>query len=124
MKELNIFFIIIFIASAVLQYNDPDPVIWILIYLYAAWLCYAAFKGRYKPTLYYLGLIVYAVYAVYLFFDKDGVLSWSTEHNAENIMQSMKATKPWIEETREFGGLLICIIALLLNMRYLSARKN
>lgn len=124
MKALNIFFIIIFIASAVLQYNDPDPATWILLYLYAAWLCYAAIKGRYTPALYYLGLIVYTAYAVYLFFDKDGVLSWSTEHNAENIMQSMKATKPWIEETREFGGLLICIIALLLNMRYLSARKN
>lgn len=124
MKALNIFFIIIFIASAVLQYNDPDPFIWIPLYLYAAWLCFTAIKGQYKPALYYAGLIIYIGYAIYLFFDKNGVLSWSTEHDAESIVQSMKATKPWIEETREFGGLLICIIALLINMWHLSRRRQ
>lgn len=123
MKIVNIIFIIIFLLSAALQYNDPDPYIWMPIYLYAAWLCYTSIKGQYKPILYYIGLIVYLGYALFLFFDKDGVLSWSTEHQAENIVQSMKATKPWIEETREFGGLLICIIALLINMFYLSNRK-
>jgi len=124
MKVLNIFFIAIFILSAALQYNDPDPLVWMPIYLYAAWLCYKSIKQQYNSRLYYLGLIIYFSYAIYLFFDKDGVLSWGTEHNAENIVQSMKATKPWIEETREFGGLLICILALFLNMRYLSGRKN
>jgi hypothetical protein len=28
----------------------------------------------------------------------------------------MKATKPWIEKTREFGGLLILIFVLGLNL--------
>lgn len=120
MKALNIFFIVIFVLSAVLQYNDPDPYIWVPIYLYVAWLCYQSIRGHYNRKLFYLGLIVYIGYAIYLFFDRDGVLSWSTQHNAESIVQSMKATKPWIEETREFGGLLICIFALLINMWYLA----
>jgi hypothetical protein len=34
----------------------------------------------------------------------------------------MKATKPWIEESREFGGLLIVIFSLALN--YLKAGKK
>lgn len=124
MKALNIFFVIVFVLSAALQYNDPDPYIWIPIYLYGAWLCYQAFHRKYNPVLYIIGLVVYIGYAVYLFFDKQGVLSWAGEHDAENIVQSMKATKPWIEETREFGGLLILIIALLINMVWLRRHSR
>jgi len=36
----------------------------------------------------------------------------------------MKATKPWIEETREFGGLLILIVVLLINMAWLKKRSS
>src|SRR3989337_2381477 len=115
MKVFNIIFIIVFIFSAALQYNDPDPYIWIPIYLYGAYLCYRAIARKYNPVLYVIGLVVYLGYAAYLFFDKQGVLSWAKEHQAENIVQSMQATKPWIEETREFGGLLILIIALVIN---------
>jgi hypothetical protein len=124
MKVFNIVFIVLFVISAGLQYNDPDPYIWVPIYLYGAWLCYQAINGRYNPTLYITGLAVYGLYALYLFFDKTGVLDWATEHNAENIVQSMKATKPWIEETREFGGLLILIIVLLVNMVWLRKQRK
>ena len=123
MKILNVVFIILFLFSAALQYNDPDPYIWMPIYLYGAYLCYQALSKKYKPLLYYIGLSVYAGYAVYLFFDKNGVWSWAQEHGSENIVQTMKATKPWIEETREFGGLLLLIIALTANMIWLG-RKN
>lgn len=123
MKVFNIIFIILFVLFAGLQYNDPDPYIWIPIYLYAAFLCYEAVKGRYQPILYIIGMIVYIVYAVYLFFDKTGVLDWAREHDAENIAQSMHADKPWIEETREFGGLLIVVLVLVVNIIWLR-RKN
>jgi len=116
MKVLNIFFIVLFLFSAALQYNDPDPYIWMPIYLYGAYLCYLAIRGRYNRTLYITGLIVYGAYALYLFFDKTGVLDWIREHDAENIVQTMKATKPWIEETREFLGLVILMAALVANM--------
>lgn len=122
MKVLNVFFIIIFILSAALQYNDPDPYIWMPIYLYGAFLCYQALRKNYVPGLFILGLVVYLGYAVYLFFDKQGVLNWANEHNAESITQTMKATKPWIEETREFGGLLILTIALVINMLWLGKK--
>ena len=124
MKLLNIFFIILFVFSAALQYNDPDPYIWMPIYLYGAYLCYLAIQRKYNHILYIIGLVVYIGYAVYLFFDNEGVLSWAGEHNAESITQSMKATKPWIEQTREFGGLLILMIALLINMAWLRKKVS
>ncbi len=124
MRILNIIFIILFLLSALLQYNDPDPYIWIPIYLYGALLYYLAKKGRYNIILYVIGLLVFIAYAVFLFFDKDGVLAWVQQHNAENIAQSMKAIKPWIESTREFFGLLILIFALVINIIWLLRRKR
>ena len=116
MKIFNIILIIILILFAAVQYNDPDPYIWVPIYLYAAFLCYQALKYKYNPTLYVIGLVAYLGYAAYLFFDKTGVLDWAKEHHAESIVQTMKAEKPWIEETREFGGLVIVILVLLINL--------
>lgn len=121
-KSLNIFFCVLFIIFAGLQYNDPDPYIWIPIYLYTSVLCFLASKKRIVPVAYTIALTVFSIYAVYLFFDKTGVIDWATAHQAENIAQTMKATKPWIEETREFFGLLILIIVLAVN--YISLRKK
>ena len=118
MKIFNLFFLLLFLFSAALQYNDPDPYIWIPIYLYGAVLCWLAFRKRFYPTLYIIGIIAFFGYAMYFLFTKDGVLDWMKEHNSENIVQSMKATKPWIEATREFLGLLLLIIALLGNLIY------
>src|SRR5215212_11751156 len=124
MRIFNYVFIGIFILFAALQYNDPDPYIWIPIYLYAAFLCYRALRKKYNPVLYFIGLVAYVGYAVYLFFDKTGVLDWAEEYHAESITETMKATKPWIEETREFGGLLILIIVLLINFFWLRKHSR
>lgn len=124
MRIFNIVFILVFLLFAALQYNDPDPYIWIPMYVYGAVLCFLALRKKYKFILYIIGLVVYAGYSIYLFFDKNGVLNWVREHNAENIARSMKATKPWIEETREFGGLIILIVVLLINLIWLKKMNN
>ena len=56
MKVFNVVFIIVFIVSAALQYNDPDPYVWMPLYLYGAFLCYQALKKKYHPVLYVIGL--------------------------------------------------------------------
>ncbi|GAB3927767.1 transmembrane 220 family protein [Mucilaginibacter myungsuensis] len=124
MKIFNWIFIVLFAISAGLQYNDPDPYIWAPIYLYAAYLCYEASRGRYNSKLYIAGLLVYGSYALYLFLDKNGVVDWFNEHHAESIVQTMKAEKPWIEETREFGGLAICIVVLIANMIWFKGKRQ
>jgi hypothetical protein len=121
MKWINVFFSVIFLFFAALQYNDPDPYVWVPIYLYAAFLCWQASKGKFHDSLYIIGMFAYTLYATYLFYDQNGVLAWANEHAAESLVQSMEADKPWIEETREFGGLLIVFSALLMN--YIVSRK-
>ena len=116
MKIFNFIFLLLFIISAGLQYNDPDPALWIIIYLFGAMICFFAIRKQNYPRLTLAGIILLFIYALYLLFDKDGVLSWLTEHQAENIAGSMKASSPWIEETREFFGLAILISVLSINL--------
>jgi len=121
-KLFNIFFCIVFILFAAVQYNDPDPYVWMPIYLYTAILCWLAFRNKYFPGAYLLGIAVYAAYALYKFFDQNGVWDWMTKHHATNIAGTMKAEQPWIEETREFFGLVILIVVLLID--YLHAKRK
>jgi hypothetical protein len=123
MKVFNIIFVFLFVLFAALQYNDPDPYIWIPVYLYAAVLCWFAFRNKFYPKAYIAGIAVYSVYAVYKIFDQNGLLDWIEVHNAENIAETMKAEKPWIEESREFFGLVILIVVLLINLAYARRKK-
>ena len=116
MKFFNIFFCIIFILFALVQYNDPDPYIWVPIYLYSALLCFLNFLQKPISSIaYWAGFLVFAAYAIYKMFDTNGIIDWIQFHNASNIASTMKAEKPWIEESREFFGLLIILIVLGIN---------
>lgn len=121
-KIFNALMVLCFLLSAALQYNDPDPYIWVPIYLAGAWVCYKAYKGQFDGRWYAICSISYLLYAGYLFFTSEGVLSWFSEHHRDSLVQTMKASKPWIEQTREFGGLLILLFALAVN--WLLLRKN
>lgn len=123
MKIFNAFFCFVFIVFAALQYNDPDPYIWVPIYLYTAVLCWLAFRNKFYTTAYWVGIIMYALYAVYKIFDQNGLLDWIEVHHAENIAETMKAEKPWIEESREFFGLLILVGVLIIDLVY-AKRKS
>ena len=124
MKIFNWFFIVTFVVFAGLQYNDPDPYIWMPIYLYAALLCWFSIKNKFKPIAYWVGFTVYGAYGVYKVFDENGIVDWIKKHNAQNIAETMKAETPWVEESREFFGLVILIIVLLINYIYLKRSKT
>lgn len=124
MRIFNLLFCLLFVLSAALQYNDPDPYIWVPIYGYGAVLCWLAFRNKYYPRAYLAGITVYTIYAAYLFFTIDGVWDWITKHDAENIAQTMKATRPWIEDTREFFGLMILIVVLTIDYFYQKKRVS
>jgi len=116
MKIFNIIFCIVFVSFAVVQYNDPDPYLWIPIYLYPAFLCYLNFAQKPIPRMaYWAGFLVFGVYAIYKMFDTNGIIDWIQFNNASNIASTMKAEKPWIEESREFFGLVIILIVLSIN---------
>ena len=124
MKLFNVLFCFIFILFAALQYNDPDPYLWMPIYLYTAVLCWLAFRNQYYPKAYLAGIVLYGMYMLYKVFDTNGLIDWITQHNAQNIAETMKAESPWIEETREFFGLVILIVVLLINFLYARRREH
>lgn len=112
---INIIFTLAFLVFAWFNLNDKDSWLWVPIYLLAALLCGLAAFEKYYPLIYLLVSAGYFLYAVILFFSKDGVRDWIMKYNRQSIVESMQATKPYIEKTREFFGLLIALFALLIN---------
>ena len=112
---LNIIFCLSFLVFAWFNLNDNDNWLWVPIYMAASILCGLAGFQFFYPLAYLFLIAFYLIYAVILFFGKDGVRDWITKHNTPNITESMQATKPYIEKTREFFGLLIISAALALN---------
>ena len=116
MKIFNIIFCIVFVLFAAVQYNDPDPYLWVPIYLYPALLCYLEFIQKpIRKMAYWAGFLLFGAYAIYKMFDTNGIIDWVQFHNASNIASTMKAETPWIEESREFFGLTIILIVLSIN---------
>jgi hypothetical protein len=112
---LNIIFCLSFISFAYVNLNDNDAWLWVSIYMGAAISCGLAAANQFYPFI-YLGLIAfYLIYAAVIFFTKDGVLDWIIKYNKPSLIESMQATKPYIEQTREFFGLLIISAALFIN---------
>ena len=112
---VNIIFCISFIGFAYVNLNDKDSWLWIPIYMVAAVLCGLAAFGKFYPMVYLPVIAFYLVYAVILFFARDGVKDWIFKYNRQSIVETMQATKPYIEKTREFFGLLIVAGALAIN---------
>lgn len=96
---------------------------WVPIYMYTSVLCWLAAKDRYYIKAYLFGIIVYTLYAVYKIFDANGLLDWIGKHHAANIAETMKAEQPWIEESREFFGLMILIAVLAINY-FVAVKKR
>ena len=112
---LNLIFCLSFLVFAWVNLNDSDSWLWVPIYMAASILCGFAGFGLYYPLVYLFFIAFYLIYALILFFGKDGVRDWITKYHTPSITESMKATKPYIEKTREFFGLLIISAALALN---------
>ena len=115
-KIFNVVFAVLFLICAGLQWNDPDPYLWMPLYLLSVLSCVYAFKGISAKRLNMFNIAVYSPYALYNFVVEDGVLSWATAHNFDSLTQSMMASTPWIENTREFGGLIIMIVVCAINL--------
>jgi hypothetical protein len=106
-RILGAFFGLLFISFAVFQYNDPDPLLWMSIYLVAAALSVAAGFGKVSDAVLVTACILYAV----------GVIYWWPEQ-FEGVGDSMRdaatgALLKNVEEGRESLGLAICSVAML-----------
>lgn len=100
-KVIGIVFGVLFIVSAALQYNDPDPLLWILIWGVAGSITLAITFKRIPSSISLVAGIAALIGFFYTYPDKfEGF-----EIGAGDIKN--------IEEGREAFGLLIIAIVLL-----------
>jgi hypothetical protein len=109
MKVINLTLTVLFILFAVVQYNDPDPYIWVPIYLFVAGICYYASKRQFNQTVILVGGIPIALYMIAYIPD---FVDW-IKMGMPSIVETMKANKSYVELTREFGGLVVCVAVLI-----------
>lgn len=114
MKVLNLLLAVLFLLFAFVQVNDPDPVIWILIYGVMAVACIMAAFRKYYPLAHVVVLIVYIAYS---FEFVSGVAEWFRSDDKSMLFDDIaKMQYPYIEESREFLGLMICILVLIMHL--------
>ncbi len=100
-RFLALVFALLFISAAILQYNDPDPFVWILFYAVAAISCLLFFLNRFYPIL---GLILGVIYLLAAF--------WVWPETYEGISIGSGDIEN-IERGREALGLLIVSVLML-----------
>lgn len=98
------------VVFAALQYNDPDPEIWISVYGYAAGVCFFSAWGIRSWWGVGVGLLACGVG---FWFTFPGFLELLRYHELGDIGATMSPERPYIELSREFLGLLIVSIIFL-----------
>jgi hypothetical protein len=119
MKITNWILAGLFLLFAAVQYNDPDPWRWALMYGFVAGACAFGAVGKWNKYVLWAGMAVCVVWAVLLLPE---FVDW-LRMGRPNIAEQMKAETPYIEFTREFLGLLTCLLALGWQL-WLSKRKQ
>ena len=102
---LRIFAIIMaiaFLGFTAVQYNDPDPFIWMPIYLYAVLLSILVINRKVSRILLFISGLVFLA----------GVIYWWPEHWEGVALKNGMKTR-FIEEGRESLGLAVCAFAFL-----------
>ncbi|MGH1366068.1 MAG: transmembrane 220 family protein [Calditrichia bacterium] len=95
---------IAFLIFAVIQFNDPDPMLWVMLYSAAAAVCALDAFGRFEESL---TVVMFGVCFATAVFYAPAIAEWLTSPDLSELYGEMKAQKPFIEETRESLGALI-----------------
>jgi len=105
MRYLAIIFSLCFFLSAAVQWNDPDPAIWITLYGVAALISAFFLKIKLNPYVYLLLAVLYIAIAIYQWPPEfEGLLFEEVQ-----VMRNMN-----IELARESCGMCIVGIAMLI----------
>lgn len=112
------FWFFVFLLFAYWQFNDPDPEIWVTVYIVAAIFSALAYRGIYP--LVPIVIVILICFAGAVYFYPDSVSEW-VNYELENKDLTMKTQQS--EEARETFGLLI--MGLVLSVAaYLGWRKG
>jgi len=101
---------ILFFLFAIVQFNDPDPWAWILIYGLISGISIISSFGKYLKWSAYTVLIVSLIWMIFLF---PGLWQWITQEPFDALFGSMDPSRMHIEESREFLGLFMGVLSVL-----------
>lgn len=104
MRGANIFMAAVFIVAAGVQYNDPDPIRWMIMYGLAAVSCLLAVKGKLP---WFVPAVIGTVALIWAATLAPGVMQ---APSLEGMFGSMQMKTPAVEEAREMFGLLIVVL--------------
>jgi hypothetical protein len=101
-RLLNLTMALLFAFAAALQYNDPDPIPWIAVYLAAAAVSLAAAFGRRIPRGVLAAVAVIAIgWAALIAFGGPAASEYG------RMFDAWEMKSPAVEEAREVSGLMI-----------------
>jgi hypothetical protein len=101
---LNILMLLMFVFSVVVQYNDPDPIVWMPVYAAAAVACGLELAHRLRwwmPALIGLSSVVWAATIAPHVFGQVPFM---------DMFSAWEMKNEGIEESREMYGLLIVAV--------------
>lgn len=117
-KTGTVILLLAYILGAMVQYNDPDPLFWIVIYSAASACCVIYLSGRSvaRPAL-----IIAVAGIAWALFLVPRVLG---ETSLSEIFASISMQTRAVEEAREIGGLLLISAWMLVLWRYPPRRDG
>ncbi|MBA4852705.1 transmembrane 220 family protein [Emticicia sp. BO119] len=95
-------FMAFFVYAALVQYNDPDPYVWIPTYLIPVFLCYHKLQGKGEAIIYFTIGLLYFMWAINQFPPE-----WEGVMLNELGMKTIN-----IELGRESLGLGVCAVGV------------
>ncbi len=109
---------VLFFTFGIVQWNDPDPQLWISLYFYVA-VC--ILLNIYTKVSKYPIAIGMLFTAFMLYNSIPDVMQWYAD-GMPSIVGSMKAESKYIELVREFFGLFISVATLI--FYFIRAKKQ
>lgn len=108
------------LVFALLQLNDPDPLVWVSYYAAIACACTVA-AYRPLPAVVFLGLA--AVTATGAALALPGFADWILNRPASDLWAPMSADRMYIEHSRELLGLAIAGACLTVSRRLSRSKR-
>ena len=110
-KALHVLCVLLLLLVVYLQLNDPDPLLWVLFYGYCAVPAALALMGK-KSVVVNVSALLFG--AVWLVISAGGVFEYLQHMHDVSLLHGMSTDKPYIEETREFLGVLMTVFVVAL----------
>lgn len=108
-----------FFLFAFVQLNDPDPILWVAIYSYAAILCLLAGFGKFYKILLISGIVISLVWSMTL---AESIFIAFKNYGVGSLFSFSMIKDAEVEEARESLGLVI--VFGILFWKYLEGKKK